>query len=185
MNPSKLFRVTQILFWICMCVSLGGAIGLAMAAAPAIFGTARQLNVQIPNLPPAANGPNYFGGQTFGNTLSHFEPVENICIAIITIIVVLQTVVWLKRNSKLVVTRLVLLLPLIAATFLFAYVADQVRHASAGWVEALRQNSPQAGEARQTLDFWHAAAEKIDTGKILALLAIAAITAWGLPSKPS
>jgi hypothetical protein len=168
-----------------MCLSLGGMVALGMAAAPAIFQTARHLQVQVPNLPPAANAPNYLGGQIFGSALAHFAPVEYVCIALILLLVALETTLWLDRNNKWVIIRLLSLLPLIAATILFAYAAFQVRHASDDWIAALRDNNPGVDEARRHLDFWHAISEKIELVKVLSLFLISAITAWGLPLKKS
>ena len=183
-TPPVWQRMKNLLFWLALSLALGGSVALDLVVAPTVFSTARRLQVQIPDLPASVNAPNYLGGQTFGTVLANFAPVENVCIAIVAVLVLLETLLWLKRRSGLVITRLALLLPLIAATLVFALAADEVRNTSAAWVDAVRQGSPRAAEVSTQLDWWHNTAEKIEMVKLFALLIVAALSAWGLPPKP-
>ena len=182
--PSVVQRLTNLLFWLALALALGGSVALDLVVAPTIFSTARRLQVQVPDLPAAINAPNHLGGQTFGNVLANFAPVENVCIAMVTVLVILETLLWLKRRSTLVITRLLLLVPLIAATIFFTHAATAVRQGSTDWVNALRQNSPHAAEFRARLDGWHHTSTEVEMIRILSLAAIAALSAWGLPPKP-
>jgi len=178
-----LFRITRIFFWLALCIVLGGMVALGAVAAPAIFQTNRALHVAVPGLPESMNAANYLGGQTFGNTLVRFAPLQYVGLGIITLSLIVETFVWLQQRQLLVRLRIVLLIPLALAAVLATVAARHVRQAADAWEQGIRQTGT-APSARLELETWHHRAEQAEMIKILALTAIAALTAWGLALKP-
>ncbi len=179
-------RLAQVIFWLALSLVLGGSLALDLIVAPTIFVTARQLDVQVPHLPATIIAPNYVGGKTFGNVIARFENVQIACFVILMFIIGLQSNIWLDRKCLWVWARWGLLSLAFLILFSGTGATYNIIRYSDSWVTWTNNgNLIEAKVARQNLEWWHAAAEKIEMAKLLALIVVAIISAWGLPSKPA
>ena len=181
-------KVAGVLFWLAVCVQLGGMVALAMAA-PVIFRTTEQLQVKTTALPSHMDQAKQVGGEIFGNILEVFGSVEWVCVGIMAVGAIAQ--MWLGSvEGGWMWARKVLLLGLvITLAYDTAKVTPAVWSTRSAWRAAVTESAPSSQASAQVekvaalekeFKGWHEESEQMAITRLGLLLGIAVVTAWGM-----
>lgn len=179
-------RTAAALWWLGLCLYLGGMVALGIIVAPTLFASLRELHAPLPGWPNAADGPDQLGGELFGRFLLRFQWVEILCIALMALAVIVSG--WkLIRSHALGWAQRTLL---VAVGLIFVYDANfltpDVFAARTQWRQALYSQSDSAtiNTLHTHFDLLHHRDVRVGYIKVWTLAALAIVSAWGMAAVP-
>lgn len=181
----SVFRVTQVIFWLGLSIYLGGLATLGGVVAWQLFSILGHTSLHVAGMSSHLNQSRQLAGLIFGRILEAFNVVEIVCLAGMFLAIVTQMAWHLNLLNIWVWLRLILAVALLLFTVYDIFVVSPAIHRQHRQWVANVDSQPAIAMAHRQI-FWklHHESEALGTSEIGLLLAMLAVSAWGI-SQPT